>query len=426
MKRLGIYGQVKGCRHRGKRTQVKKKIIAATVLCLTLQLLSICIFNPVHCVWASEIAETPDYRAQEYSAEEETQSILSEFDFDKIQDFLNSSSGPGQEPISFSQLLKDLMSGDFMGVFSRCLAHLKESLFGEIAQSGRWMSQVMVIGIIGAVFANFSGIFSGSQISETGFYVTYLLLFTFLASSFFTGIAITTEVLSNILEFMRALVPAYFLSVSFSGGSLTSVAGYAWMLFSITGVEWLFSRLFIPFIRVYILFVLAGHLMKENVFSRMTDLIETGIRWGLKTTAGVVLGFHLLQSMVIPYADSLKTSSIQRFISVIPGVGQGAAVISQLVLGSGVLIKNTIGAGAVIILLLICVIPIIKLVVILFFYQAAAALLQPICDKRMVSCISTVGTGCHLLLRMVITALVLFAISLAVVCMAANVTYYAG
>lgn len=426
MKWLGTYWQKKGDRRSGERIKSKNTRIAVIVFCMLLPLLAPCIFNPVVIVWAAEESETPDYGMAQYSPEEETDSLLADFNFDEIQDFLNSSTEEGLEPLSFGELLKDLMSGDFMGVFSRCLSHLKERLFGEIARSGKWMSQVMIIGLIGAVFANFAGIFSGSQISETGFYVTYLLLFTFLASSFFTGIAITTKVLANILEFMRALLPAYFLSVSFSGGSLTSVAGYAWMLFSITGIEWLFSTLFLPFIRVHILFVLAGHMMKENVFSKLTDLIETGIRWGLKTTAGVVLGFHLLQSMVIPYADSLKHSSIQRFISVVPGVGPGAAAISQLVLGSGVLIKNTIGVGAVIILLLICAIPIIKLVVLLFFYKAAAALLQPICDKRMVSCISAVGTGCQLLLRMVMTSLILFAVSLAVVCMAANVTYYGG
>lgn len=396
----------------------RNKVFAAMAVLAFLEIFSVCFLHtPVSKVYAAAPEQTP---------EENADSLLADFDFETIQDFLNSASVQGQEPLSFGELLKELMQGNFTEVFSKCLSHLKESLFGEIVENGKWMGQVMAIGLIGAVFANFAGIFSGSQIAETGFYVTYLLLFTFLASSFFTGISITAEVLSNILEFMRALVPTYFLAVSFSGGSLTSAVSYGWMLCSISGVEWIFSRLFLPLLRVHILFVLAGHLMKENIFSKMTELLETGIRWGLKTTAGIVLGFHLLQSMVTPYADSLKNSSVQRMLSVIPGVGQGAAAISQLVLGSGVLIKNTIGAGAVIVLLLICVIPIIKLVVLLFFYKAAAALLQPICDRRMVSCISAVGTGCQLLLRMVMTSLILFAVSLAVVCMAANVTYYAG
>ena len=198
------------------------------------------------------------------------------------------------------------------------------------------------------------------------------------------------------------------------------------MLFSISAVEWLVLRLLLPVLRIYILFVLAGHMVKEDIFSRMTELLDSSIRWGLKTMTGVILGFHLLQNLVTPYADSLKNTSLQRFVSVIPGLGQGAAAVSQMVMGAGVLIKNSIGAGAVIILILISVIPLLKLVILCLFYQGAAALLQPVCDKRMVACISEVGNGCRLLLSMAATALLLFSVSLAIVCTAANATYFAG
>lgn len=368
----------------------------------------------------------PEYDRTEDGGQPDPGALLDELDFGKIQEFLDRNQLEGGPRLSFKELSVQLMKGNFMEVFSLCLQSVKESLFGEIARNGKWMGQVLVLGLMGAVFANFSSIFANSQISETGFYVTYLLMFTFLASSFYTGITIAGAVIAHILEFMRALIPAYFLSVSFAGGSLTSAAGYGWMLLSLSGVEWLFSRLFLPLLKVYSLFVLAGHITKEDIFSRMTTLLENGIRWGIKSTAGVVLGFHLLQSMVIPYADALKNTSVQRFISVIPGIGQGAAAVSQLLMGSGVLLKNTIGAGAVVILIIISVIPIIKLAVLLVLYQGAAALLQPVCDKRMVACISAVGNGCQILLRMVITALLLFAVSLAVVCMSANATYYAG
>ena len=173
-------------------------------------------------------------------------------------------------------------------------------------------------------------------------------------------------------------------------------------------------------------YVLAGHMVKEDIFSKMTDLLDSSIRWGLKTMMGVVLGFHLLQNLVTPYADALKNTSLQRFVSVIPGLGQGAAAVSQMVMGTGVLIKNSIGAGAVIILVLISAIPLLKLVILCLFYQGAAALLQPVCDKRMVACISEVGNGCRLLLSMAGAALLLFGVSLAIICTAANATYFAG
>lgn len=350
--------------------------------------------------------------------------LLNDFDFSQIDHFLSSQ----DEPIGFTfrELLTRLIGGDFTGVFHDCLAALRNALFKEIETNGKWIGQIMILGLIGAVFANFSSIFSGSQIAETGFYVTYLLMFTFLASSFLTGISITSTLLHRIIEFMRALVPAYFLSVSFAGGSLTSAAGYGWMLFSLSLVEWSFLSLLMPLTRIYVLFSLGGHIVKEDIFSKMTGLLENGIRWGLKTVMGLVLGFHVLQNMVIPYADSLKNTSLQRMVGVIPGIGQGAAAVSQIVLGTGVLLKNTIGTGAAIILIVISLIPLMKLVLFCFFYQAAAAILQPVCDKRMISCISAVGNGCNLLLKLAGAALLLFGLSLAIVCAGANTTYFSA
>ena len=99
--------------------------------------------------------------------------------------------------------------------------------------------------------------------------------------------------------------------------------------FSISIVEWLVLRSLMPLLRIYIPFVLAGHMVKEDIFSKMTDLLDSSIRWGLKTMMGVVLGFHLLQNLVTPYADALKNTSLQRFVSVIPGWDRGGGRITD-------------------------------------------------------------------------------------------------
>jgi stage III sporulation protein AE len=80
---------------------------------------------------------------------------------------------------------------------------------------------------------------------------------------------------------------------------------------------------------------------------------------------GLVLGFHLIQSMVLPYVDSLKTGAVQKIIGVIPGIGQGVNSVAQMMLGSGVLIKNTIGAAGIILLLILSMIPLLKLAVLM-------------------------------------------------------------
>ncbi|MEG0370032.1 MAG: sporulation protein, partial [Hungatella sp.] len=138
---------------------------------------------------------------------------------------------------------------------------------------------------------------------------------------------------------------------------------------------------------------------------------------------GVVIGFHMIQGLILPYVDALKNTTVQKLMGVIPGIGQGAAAITQIVLGSGVLVKNTIGMAAVLILLILAAIPILKLLILVLLYQMAAAMLEPICDKRLVSCMSAVSKGHKLLLELVMAAVLLFIITVALVCAGTNIVH---
>lgn len=351
---------------------------------------------------------------------------LARYDFSGIDQYLSRHRLNQDGGITFSDLVEMMLSGQWEDAAGQALRIVKDKLFAEIDTGTRLMGQILILGIIGAFFSNFSSIFSGSQISETGFYVTYLLVFAFLASGFLAGIGIAEELLRGILEFMKALVPAYFLAVAVSGGSLTSVALYQFTLGVIALLEWIFPALLLPLIRVDILLVMAGHMMKENIFSRFTDLLTNIIKWSMKTILGLVLGFQLIQGMVLPFADSMKATALIRAASLIPGIGQGAASVSQILLGSGVLIKNAMGAAAVVILIAISILPVVKLFVLMVLCQGAAALMQPVCDKRLVSCISEVGNGHRLLLKLSLSSLFLFVLSLAIVCMGTDTAYYSG
>jgi stage III sporulation protein AE len=188
----------------------------------------------------------------------------------------------------------------------------------------------------------------------------------------------------------------------------------------------LLAKVLLPIVRVYALLVMAGHIAKEDLLSKLTELMEQVISWSLKTLVGVVLGFHLIQALVLPYVDSVKSGAVKKLVGVIPGIGHGVSSVAQMVLGSGVVIKNTMGAAGIIVLLVITIIPMIKLVVLMILYQCVAAVLQPVCDKRIVSCISEMAKGHKLLLAIAGSAMLLFVITIAVVCASTNVMYYTG
>ena len=346
-----------------------------------------------------------------------------EQDWQELDLFLQKETGQTGMGLTFSGLMKMLIEGDGQEVVRLLFAALKDNLLKEVSHGGQMAGQLLALGLIGAVFANFSNIFTGSQISETGFFMTYLLAFAVLAAGFSESVHIVQEVLEKQISFFQALIPSYFLSVAWAGGSLSSVAWYEVVLFLIAAIQWLYIKLLIPVTRIYILLVMAGHMAREDMLSRLTDLIKTGVEWGIRSLIGVVLGFQVIQGLILPYADAMKSTGVTKLLQVIPGVGQGAGAVTKMLLGSGVLIKNTMGAAAVLILLVISLIPVLKLLLLLLLYRGVAALMQPVCDKRLVACISSVADGQKMLLELVVSTLLLFVITIALICGGTNVSY---
>lgn len=368
----------------------------------------------------------PDFLCSKaYGSDLDTFSV-EDFQVEDIQRFLDSFSGNDSLDVSFSDLMKELVRGNLMEVLETCTGVIRQVLFSELSSNSGLIGQIVILALIGAVFSGFSGIFGSGHVSETGFYVVYLLTMTFLAASFFASVQIAADVTGKLLEFMQALLPAYFMAVAAAGGAFTSASICGFTIGAIGLMQSVLVELLIPLTRIYMLLVLAGNLYKEDMISKMTELLGQVILWGMKTMFGVIIGFHVIQGMILPQADALKNASAMRLAQVIPGLGGGIGAVSQIVMGSGILIKNTAGAAAVIVLLLLAAVPMVKLCILMVLYYMAAAVMQPVCDKRLVSCMTGAAAGHGLLLKIVGYSLALFVLTIAVICVSTNAVWYAG
>jgi len=123
----------------------------------------LCFLFPASISWGSEAP------AKEQETEVTQGLDLDQYDLTDIQKFLDQRNDNQGLNLSFQDLMKSLMDGKLNDVLSQTGTALKKMLMGEIESSGHMMGQILVLGIIGAVFSNFSSVFTGSQISETGF-----------------------------------------------------------------------------------------------------------------------------------------------------------------------------------------------------------------------------------------------------------------
>lgn len=320
-----------------------------------------------------------------------------------------------EDAIDFGAYVGKLMSGEETFSLTDIGNQLIQSVKGEVTANLGTFARLISIALIAAIFTNLSMALKNNQVSETGYYVTYLLLFSLLISSFIAASSIAGSAVGKILDFMKALVPAYFMSVGFCTGSATSLVFYEAALVIISIVDVIIIRVVIPLINFYLVIMLANNLSKEDMLSRLAGLFETIIKWLLKSLLAAVVGFQAIQGLIVPVADQVKRSALLKASSAIPGIGNTIGSVTETVLGAGVLLKNAIGVAGLIVILIICAVPIMKLLVITLIYKCGSAALQPVSDKRIIECIGASAKSAEMLLQSVFVGAVLFLLSITIV-----------
>ena len=109
----------------------------------------------------------------------------------------------------------------------------------------------------------------------------------------------------------------------------------------------------------------------------------------------------------------MKHTVFSKGISSLGGLGNVAGNVTDVILGSGALLKNGIGAVASVILLSICLIPAVEVVCHRMFYQMLVILAEPISDKRFIGLLSQAGEGMGLLVKILFTVCALFLLTIA-------------
>lgn len=339
---------------------------------------------------------------------------VSDFDYNEIQQVIDDVLSSDNH-IDFESYVNSLITGERKFSLKQIGQDIMNAISKEIKGNNNILTSLISIAVIAAVFTNFSHAFKNTQVAETGFYVAYLLLFSVLTVSFVSAATLATNTINAVLNFMKALVPAYSLSVAFVSSASTSMVYYQVTLYIITFVDFLLIKLVIPMINIYLVVSMANNLSKEDMLSKLAELLSMVIKWILKTVLGLVVGFNAIQGLILPVSDNIKKSALIKLAGAIPGVGDVLGSVTEGVYGAGILLKNAIGVAGVIVIVVICALPVIKLAVTTLIYRISSAAVQPISDKRMINCVIASADAATLLLQTLLVGAVLFLLTITII-----------
>lgn len=274
---------------------------------------------------------------------------------------------------------------------------------------------ILVLGIVAALFINFADLFQDHQVSDLAFYFVYMLMIVVLLKSFESGMNIVREILQSVTTFMRLYIPTYMVAVGSASGAASASVYYQVLLFMVYLIEWGYLTILLPAVYSFVLLTIINGVWMEEKLNLLLDLLNKAIVISIKITIGIITGFSILQAMISPVIDSLQSSVIKKAISAIPGIGGLTEGMFEMVVGSAVLVKNSVGLYITFVLIVLCCVPILKLLLLGGVIKLSAALMGIISDRRMTNCANRVGDGNFMLLKIALTSVGMFVIQIAVI-----------
>lgn len=351
---------------------------------------------------AEEAEENTDYYGE----------ILDLYDFADIDKELEDKA----VDYSFSDIVEVLIKGDFKPAVTMIREIIQSRFFYEILYHKNALIKIILLAVISAMFSNISVILNKTEISETGFYITYILMITILISSFQIMSGVLYDVTEEVTSFIQIMIPSLVLSVGLCCGQATALGFGEIALFVIYIGEMLIKNIVLPMIKLYVIIMAVNHLLTEDYLSKFGEIFKGFVLWFLKFFTGVVMGINIIKGMILPGIDLAGKNTAVKLMNLIPGA-QELTAAGSIFLSSASVIKNAIGGAAIIILVIITIVPAVKMLVFVAAYKITAALIQPVADRRIAKCVDSAADGVMLLNKVLMTQVIMLSLSLAVLCM---------
>lgn len=358
----------------------------------------------------------PSIRAE--ASEAGTEEIWQSMDLDLAQNTLQDMFP--EYNFDGKQVLSLIMQGKILKAVAALASGITDAFKAQIGEIRTVFAMILILGITAALFSNLADVFQSRQVSDIAFYFIYLMMIVVLIKVFDNSVSIVKKMLNQLLTFTQVLIPTYLLTVGTAAGAASATAYYQLFFIVVYIIEKCYLSILLPLINSFILLSIINGVWMEEKLNMLIELVHKIIGGCIKITLGIVTGFSLLQSMISPIVDALEKSALKKAVSVIPGIGNITEGMFEMVIGSAVLIKNSIGIYITIVMIFICALPILKILLLAGVLKLGAALIGIVSDKRMTNCANRVGDGSLMLLKVALSAAALFIICIAIAACSTN------
>jgi stage III sporulation protein AE len=309
-----------------------------------------------------------------------------------------------------------IKTGDGKFSFQKALSGLIIYASKEIVASLKLMSMLIVIAIVSALISNLEKAFNNDNMTNIAYFACFLMLIIIIINSFYISANYAKDTINKLTDFMAMIMPVLMLLLASVGGFTEAAV----MDPIIVGVINLSARFYLDFIipLIFLGFVLqfVNNISNDYKIDRLTKLFKQIAIWTQGIVMTVFIGIVTVRGITSKTIDQVTAKTAKYAVdNFVPIVGKSLSDAISTVAGYSILLKNAISSLGLVVIIIIVITPIIKLLIMAFLYKFTAALIEPISDKRIVDCISSVGDSLILLNSCLLSISVMFFIIISII-----------
>lgn len=357
--------------------------------------------------------------------ENDVDDVLGDIDFTPLDEVVNNFNENQAKMFSISnvkQKVKSVINGENAVNYSTLLEVVVQILIQLISTYTPMFALIIGIGIIASLLGQIKSKFAEKSTADIVHFVCFCLIVVIMASSVNKLVVSVKNTLSTMQSQVNVLFPI-ILTLMAGIGSVSSVGVFQPILAVMSNViTVVITKVAIPIFLFSFVLNVIGHLSSNVKLDKFSSFLSSLFKWLIGITFTIFFAVMSIQGISAGAFDSVSLRTAKFTISsYVPIMGGYLSQGMDLILASGVLIKNSVGLVGVLIIISTVLAPILEIIVFSLLLKAVSAIIQPLGNNRITNFLHETSKTITMLSTCIIVVGFMYFVSIGLCMATANV-----
>lgn len=348
---------------------------------------------------------------EESTVESEVNNLIESLDLTELEKYIDDLPSEITGNSSLKEQLLKMLKGEMDTSFNSVSNYIINVFFSGIKQKLPTFITIFSLLLICAIINAIKPQRLGGGVYEISFFACYTIIVSIIVAVAYTLINQSKDTIEKTGKIVQAVFPIMLTLMTVTGNTSAVAVYNPSMLFITDFVVILINKIVFPVILGMLALSVVTNVCKSVKLNGLIQFSSSTLKWIIGLVATVFSLFLTVRGLNANIHDGISMRALKYTVnSSVPVVGGILRDGLDLILASGILVKNALGGLAIIIIFGTVLSPIIEIVSISLSLKLVNAVLEPLNDVRVVSFINSVCSAINFAIASVIIVSLMYVV----------------